>query len=48
MVDEARLGNWVDDSWVTQGYNNIVDTLRQFGLVRIIKNKVKNKQTKNV
>ncbi|KAL2333233.1 hypothetical protein Fmac_014446 [Flemingia macrophylla] len=44
MLDEARLGNRVDDSWTTQAYNNIVEALRQSGLIGITKNNVKNRQ----
>ncbi|KAL2322488.1 hypothetical protein Fmac_026867 [Flemingia macrophylla] len=44
MLDEARLGNRVDGSWTTQAYNNIVEALRQSGLIGITKNNVKNRQ----
>ncbi|KAL2325002.1 hypothetical protein Fmac_024060 [Flemingia macrophylla] len=44
MLDEARLGNRVDGSWTTQVYNNIVEALRQSGLIGITKNNVKNRQ----
>nr|KYP59499.1 hypothetical protein KK1_014935 [Cajanus cajan] len=44
MLDEARLGNRVDGSWTTQAYNNIVESLRQSGLIGITKNNVKNRQ----
>ncbi|KAL2340535.1 hypothetical protein Fmac_008475 [Flemingia macrophylla] len=44
MLDEARLGNRVDGSWTTQAYNNMVDSLRQSGLIGITKNNVKNRQ----
>ncbi|KAL2337137.1 hypothetical protein Fmac_011583 [Flemingia macrophylla] len=44
MLDEARLGNRVDGSWTTQAYNNMVESLRQSGLIGITKNNVKNRQ----
>ncbi|KAL2340175.1 hypothetical protein Fmac_008115 [Flemingia macrophylla] len=44
MLDEARLGNRVDGSWITQAYNNMVESLRQSGLIGITKNNVKNMQ----
>ncbi|KAL2317188.1 hypothetical protein Fmac_031064 [Flemingia macrophylla] len=44
MLDEARLGNRVDGSWTTQAYNNMVESLRQLGLIGITKNNVKNRQ----
>ncbi|KAL2338267.1 hypothetical protein Fmac_012713 [Flemingia macrophylla] len=44
MLDEARLDNRVDGSWTTQTYNNIVESLRQSGLIGLTKNNVKNRQ----
>jgi len=44
MIDEARLGNWVDGSWTTQAYTSIVTGLRQLGWVGIAKDNVKNRQ----
>ncbi|KAL2340178.1 hypothetical protein Fmac_008118 [Flemingia macrophylla] len=44
MLDEARLGNRVDGSWITQAYNKMVESLRQSGLIGITKNNVKNRQ----
>jgi len=44
MIDETCLGNWVDGSWTTEAYNNVVTALRQLGWVGITKNNVKNKQ----
>jgi len=44
MIDEARLGNRVDGSWTTQAYTNIVEALRQSGLLGLTKNNVKNRQ----
>ncbi|KAL2327631.1 hypothetical protein Fmac_021058 [Flemingia macrophylla] len=44
MLDEARLGNRIDGSWTTQTYNNMVESLRQSGLIGITKNNVKNRQ----
>ncbi|KAL2323197.1 hypothetical protein Fmac_027576 [Flemingia macrophylla] len=44
MLDEARLGNRVDGSWTTQAYSNIVESLKQSGLIGITKNNVKNRQ----
>ncbi|KAL2325438.1 hypothetical protein Fmac_024496 [Flemingia macrophylla] len=44
MLNEARLGNRVDGSWTTQAYNNMVESLRQFELIGITKNNVKNRQ----
>ncbi|KAL2327701.1 hypothetical protein Fmac_021128 [Flemingia macrophylla] len=43
MLDEARLGNRVDGNWTTQAYNNMVESLRQSGLIGITKNNVKNR-----
>ncbi|KAL2343349.1 hypothetical protein Fmac_004634 [Flemingia macrophylla] len=44
MLDVARLGNRVDGSWTTQAYNNMVESLRQSGLIGITTNNVKNRQ----
>ncbi|KAL2318660.1 hypothetical protein Fmac_032536 [Flemingia macrophylla] len=44
MLDEAKLGKRVDGSWTTQAYSNIVESLRQSGLIGITKNNVKNRQ----
>jgi len=43
IIDEARLGNRVNGSWTTQAYTNIVEALRQSGLVGLTKNNVKNR-----
>ncbi|XP_027915969.1 uncharacterized protein LOC114175400 [Vigna unguiculata] len=44
MIDEARLGNKVDGSWITQAYNNMVLHLHESGFTTVTKNNVKNRQ----
>ncbi|KAL2325485.1 hypothetical protein Fmac_024543 [Flemingia macrophylla] len=44
MLEEARLGNRVDGNGTAQAYNNIVESLKQSGLISITKYNVKNRQ----
>jgi len=44
MVEDARRGSRIGDSWITQGYTNIVMTLHETKLSVIKKNHIKNRQ----
>ncbi|XP_052723797.1 protein ALP1-like [Vigna angularis] len=44
MIEESRIGNRIDGSWISQAYSNIVDHLHSAGYVAITKNNVKNRQ----
>jgi len=44
MIDEARLGNKVNDNSTMQAYSNIVEALCQSSLVGITKIYIKNRQ----